>query len=147
MLTTNFLKIFIKFAFIWFCNVPASKYMFKVNSRNTSERWEICSKLTIKTPKRHYRGLCGVFIFNFEHISHIFLVHLLLTLNRSLFAGLFCKTSLEGQTLLFSEGDTGCSIADMHGNATYYKIVGKEYLFCWHLLKNLLVKLKKIKLT
>ena len=28
----------------------AGNYMFKVNNRNTKARWEICSKLTIKTP-------------------------------------------------------------------------------------------------
>ena len=28
-------------------------YMFKVNNKNTRTRCEICSKLTIKTPKRH----------------------------------------------------------------------------------------------
>ena len=31
---------------------PAGNYMFKVNNRNTRTRCEICSKLTIKTPKR-----------------------------------------------------------------------------------------------
>ena len=27
---------------------------FEVNNRNTRKRREICSKLTIKTPERHY---------------------------------------------------------------------------------------------
>ena len=31
---------------------PAGNYMFKVNSRNTRTRCEICSKLTIKIPER-----------------------------------------------------------------------------------------------
>ena len=31
---------------------PAGNYMFKVNNRNTGTRFEICSKLTIKTPQR-----------------------------------------------------------------------------------------------
>ena len=39
---------------------------------------EICSKLTVKTPERRRSG---VFIVNFDHISYIFLVFLLLTLN------------------------------------------------------------------
>ena len=30
---------------------PAGKYMFKVIKRNIGTRCEICSKLTIKTPK------------------------------------------------------------------------------------------------
>ena len=52
--------------------------MFKVNNRNTRTRYEICSKLKAKTPE----GRGGVFIVNFEHISHIFLAFLLLTLRR-----------------------------------------------------------------
>ena len=51
---------------------PAGNYMFKVNSRNTRTRCEICSKLTIKIP--------DIFI-NFERISHLVLVFLLLTLS------------------------------------------------------------------
>ena len=33
-------------------NNPANIYLFKVNNRNTRKRYEICSKLTIKTPER-----------------------------------------------------------------------------------------------
>ena len=44
---------------------------------------EICLKLTIKTPERR-----GVFMFNFEQISHIVLVFSLLTLNKKIPAGL-----------------------------------------------------------
>ena len=40
------------------------------------------SKLTIKTlEQRHWRR-SGIFIANFEHISHLVLVFLLLTLSR-----------------------------------------------------------------
>ena len=53
----------------------------KVNNRNTRARCEICSKLTIKTPERRHRR-SGVFIVNFEHISHFALVFLQLTLIR-----------------------------------------------------------------
>ena len=56
----------------------AGIYMLKVNNRNTRARCEICSKLTIKIPER----LSGIFIVNFEHISHLVLVILLLTLSR-----------------------------------------------------------------
>ena len=39
-------------------------------------------KVKIKTPEgRHWRR-SGVFIVNFEHVSHLVLVFLLLTLNR-----------------------------------------------------------------
>ena len=61
---------------------PAGNYMFKVNNRNTRTRCEICSKLTIKTPERRYWRRSDVFIVNFEHITHLVLVFLLLTLNR-----------------------------------------------------------------
>ena len=57
-------------------------YMFKVNNRNTRTRCEICLKLTIKTPERRQWRRSGVFIVNFEHISHLVLVFLLLTLSR-----------------------------------------------------------------
>ena len=35
------------------------------------QKCEICSKLTIKTPKRRHLRRVGVFIVNFEHISHL----------------------------------------------------------------------------
>ena len=60
----------------------ANTYMFKINKRNARKRHEICSKLTTKTlEQRHWRRP-GVFIAKFEHISHLFLVFLLLTLNK-----------------------------------------------------------------
>ena len=63
----------------WATNFPAGNYMLKVNNRNTRTRCEICSKLTKKTPERrhwtpsfigHWRR-SGVFIVNFEYISHL----------------------------------------------------------------------------
>ena len=54
---------------------PAGIYLLKVNNRNTRTRWKICSKLTIKIRS-------GIFIVNFEHISHLALVFLLLTQSR-----------------------------------------------------------------
>ena len=56
-------------------------YLLKVNNRNTRTSSEICSKLTMKTPERRQWRCSGVFIINFEHISHLVLVFLLLTLN------------------------------------------------------------------
>ena len=50
--------------------------MFKVNKRNTRTRCEIYSKLTIKIPKRGYWRRPGIFVVNFEHISHLVLVFL-----------------------------------------------------------------------
>ena len=61
---------------------PTSNYMFKSNNRNIRARCEICSNLTIKVPERGQWCHSGVFIANFEHISHLVQVFLLLTLNR-----------------------------------------------------------------
>ena len=63
-------------------NDPANIYLFRVNNRNTSKKCEIRSNLTIKTPERRQWCCTGVFIVNFEYISHLFLVFLLLTLNK-----------------------------------------------------------------
>ena len=46
------------------------------------------SKLTIKTPERRNGRHFDVFIFNFEHISYLFLVFLLLTLNKYMLSGI-----------------------------------------------------------
>ena len=48
---------------------PPGIYLLKVNNRNSSWRYEICSNLTIKTPERRHWRRSGVFIVNFEHIS------------------------------------------------------------------------------
>ena len=66
-------------------------YMFKVNNRNTITRCEIYSKLPIKTPERRHWRRSGVVIVNFEHISHLVLVLLLLTLSRQMPTGLVSK--------------------------------------------------------
>ena len=50
----------------------AGIYLLKGNNRNTGTRCEICSNLTMKIPD---------FFVNFEHISDLVLVFLLLTLN------------------------------------------------------------------
>ena len=57
-------------------------YLFKANNRSTRTTYEICSKLTIITPERRHWRRSGIFIVNFEHISHFALVFLLLTLHR-----------------------------------------------------------------
>ena len=56
--------------------LPAGNYMLKtINNTNARTRCEICSKLTIKTPERLKYVI-------FDHISHLALVFLLLTLSR-----------------------------------------------------------------
>ena len=62
---------------------PANIYLFKVNNWNTRKKCKTCWKLAIKRPERRF----GVFIVNFEHISYLFLVSLLLTLDMQMFAG------------------------------------------------------------
>ena len=71
LITSNFLK----------GQFPVGIYLLKVNNRNTRTKCEICSKLTIKTQQRRHRRRSGVFIVNFECISHLVLVFLLLILN------------------------------------------------------------------
>ena len=50
-------------------------FLLKVNNRNSRKRCEICSKLTKKKLER-LQWCSGVFIVNFEHISHLVLVFL-----------------------------------------------------------------------
>ena len=54
-------------------NSPTNIYLFKVKNSNIRKRLEICLKLRVKTLERR----STVFIVNFEHISHIFLVFVL----------------------------------------------------------------------
>ena len=61
---------------------PANIYLIIVNNRNTRKRCEMCFKLTIITLERRHWRRFDVFMVNFEHISHLFLVLLLLTLNK-----------------------------------------------------------------
>ena len=55
-------------------NISVNICLFKFNSRNTRKRCEICSMLTIKTPERRLN-------------MHLFLVFLLLNLNKQMLAG------------------------------------------------------------
>ena len=56
---------------------PGNIYLYKVNNRSSWKRCDICPKLTIITLEQgHWRT--DVFMVDFEHISHLFLVLLLL---------------------------------------------------------------------
>ena len=57
-------------------------YPLKVNNRNTRIRSEICSKLTIKTPERAPWRRSIISVVNFEQISNLVIVFLLLHLRR-----------------------------------------------------------------
>ena len=71
-----------------FSDFPASIYSLKVDNRNTRTRYEICSKLTIKTSERRHWCFCGVLIVNVDHIPHLNLMFLLLTFNMLMLADL-----------------------------------------------------------
>ena len=71
---------------------PVGKYLFTFNNRNTRTRCEICSKLTLKTSVQRHWYRSGVFILNFEHISYLALVFLLITLSRQMPAGKVVRT-------------------------------------------------------
>ena len=61
---------------------PTGIYLFKVINGNIRTMCETGLKLTIKTPERGHWRRSGVFIGNFEQISHIVLVFPLSTLNK-----------------------------------------------------------------
>ena len=74
-LSSNICVIFI-YIFKLFIAHPVGNYMFKVDNRNTRTSCEICSKLTLKTPKRLYCKLWTYFIpcssisiDNFEQVN------------------------------------------------------------------------------
>ena len=68
--------------YFWASKRPAGIYLLKVNIGSIRTRCEICSKLTIKTPEQWQRCCFCVLIDNFEHVSHLALLFLLLNLNR-----------------------------------------------------------------
>ena len=56
-----YFKNFWKIYFVHTCklmeiseNISANIYLFKVNNGNTRKKYEICSKLTVKTPERRH---------------------------------------------------------------------------------------------
>ena len=68
------------------CSCHLNIYLFKVSNIDT--RYEICSNLTIKAPERSQWRCPDVFVNNFEHVLHLALVFILLTLSRYFLAGL-----------------------------------------------------------
>ena len=54
----------------------------KLSIEPIAQEVKLCSKLTIKTPKRRHWCRSNVFIINFEHVSHLAPVSLLFTLSR-----------------------------------------------------------------
>ena len=66
---------------------PTGNYIFKVNNTNTRTMRKTCSELTIKTPEQCQWCHSHILIVNFEHILHLVLVFLFLTLNREMPTG------------------------------------------------------------
>ena len=66
--------------------IPANICLLKFNNKNSRKMCEIFWKLTIKTTERRQWRCSGVFIVNFKHILHLFVVFLLLTLNKQILA-------------------------------------------------------------
>ena len=64
----------------------------KSNNRNTRKRCKTSLKLRTKTPQRRQWRRSGVFIVNFEHISHLLLLFLLLTLIKQMLAAILDRT-------------------------------------------------------
>ena len=97
--------------------------MFKVNNRNTRTKYEICSKLT----KCQWRR-SGVFVVNFEHISHLVLVFLLLILSREMPAEKNAKRWTENELELFAEvlGDSENNFAIFLEKLTLKKLANNE---------------------
>ena len=59
-------------------------------------------KVNKKTPERRHSRRFGVSIVNFQHISHLFLMFLLLTLNKSMWAGNMLKRNAAATFSYFS---------------------------------------------
>ena len=61
---------------------PENKYLLEIKNTNTRKRCKICSELIIKTPKWRHWQRSGLLVVKFEHTSHLFLLFLLLTVNK-----------------------------------------------------------------
>ena len=70
---------------VWGSNILANICLYKVNNRNTREKNQ-------NVQSQQERRRSGVYIVNFDHISKIFPVFLVLTLNRWTFDGILAQT-------------------------------------------------------
>ena len=70
---------------IWTLFVQWRFYLFKTNNGNTKNdigKCKMCLKLTVRIPERPQWHCAGVFIVDYQQISHIHLVFPLVTLNK-----------------------------------------------------------------
>ena len=69
-----------------FCTkCPANIYLSKVNNKNTRNRCELCSKLTIKTPE-HFTYFSSVSIVAFEQITVSWVSNLMCKVKKNVFS-------------------------------------------------------------
>ena len=74
----------------------AAFFLFKFNNKSTRTTYEICLKLTTKTPYRHQWYRSRVLVVNFEQILRIVLLFQLLTSNKKMLAGSIISESEAG---------------------------------------------------
>ena len=79
-MSTWIFKIMLQISIHGFFVSSAGIYLLKVNNRNTRTRCEIYKLTTKVQEQRHWRRP-GIFTVTFEHISHLVLVLLLVTLS------------------------------------------------------------------
>ena len=58
------------------CSCSQQTFTCSKSTIKTLSRCEICLKITMKTPEWCHWRCSGIFLVNFEHISHLFLVSL-----------------------------------------------------------------------
>ena len=82
---------------------PTNIYLFKVKNRNTRKKCKTRSKLTTKTPEQSQWRRSGFFVVvvTFEHILHLFLVFLLLTLKKWMLVGQWQMFNVDAFSSLF----------------------------------------------
>ena len=73
-------------------------------------------KLSITTPEQRQWRRSGVFIVDFEHVSHLALVLLLLTLNIYMPTGNKCKEASSNKSLFQHRGRLGFTKKDVYIN-------------------------------
>ena len=71
----------------WYEVFPGKIYLFKIDNKSTWKKVEICTT----TSEQHHWFCSSVVIVNFDHILELFLVFLLSTLNKKMFAGFFIE--------------------------------------------------------
>ena len=99
-------------------SIPANKYLVKAGNTSTGKRCELCSKLTIKTLKRHHDVVL-------VSVVDLFLVFILLTLNRLMLAVYSFHLCLTIMDALISTRNWSSDFFAVFINPAKYKILYK----------------------